>query len=667
MNQGEPAPNGDAGKTPPFAPEAFGKYYLIDRIAMGGMAEIFRAKSFGVGGFENLLVIKRILSHLSVNDQFVRMFMDEAKVSAVLQAANIVRIYDFGKIRENYFIAMECVEGKDVKLLLRKLAERRNLLPREFAVYIAMEAAKGLDYAHKRTAISGQPLNIVHRDVSPSNILVSYTGEVKVADFGIVKAANCAEDTDAGMLKGKFEYMSPEQANGAELDRRSDIFALGIILHEMLTGRRLFKTDSELKTLERVKRVDVDPPSASNPAVPARLDEIVMRALAREPDQRYQDARELHADLLDFLYPASPDLTQQSLAHFMRGLFVDEMETERARTESGSALARQMHDSASDTDLEPDFDGGRTPTQAAPLLPAKPPSRAPIIIAVVVAVALALALIGVVGWNATREPEVQTVQVTNEVKPTTGAIGVTLSPAASVSLDGQVVGSGELVNIRDLAPGEHLLRVEAAGFVPHEERVSVDAGDKVRLQVTLQPVKAEPASNGARPNTPPTRVVPNQPEPVAAPVAAPISVTVAFNSSPAGADVLVDGRSVGKTPMSWDGGSPGSRYGIEFRLSGYDSVKFSAGLPDGGGRVSYERTLPEKAQGTGKVSINVAGGGWGDIYIEGKKIGSTPKFNYEMPVGRYSIRVKNDATGLDVTQSVTVKAGETQSLAFTAK
>ena len=180
MNPSSPASERPETAQPQaFKPEAFGKYFLVDRVAMGGMAEIFKAKSFSHGGFENLLVIKRILAHLSDNEQFVRMFMDEAKVSALLQHNNVVRIFDFGKIRENYFIAMECVEGKDVKLILRKLAERRKLLPREFAVYVAMEAAKGLDYAHKRTTLQGQPLDIVHRDVSPSNILVSYTGEVK--------------------------------------------------------------------------------------------------------------------------------------------------------------------------------------------------------------------------------------------------------------------------------------------------------------------------------------------------------------------------------------------------------------------------------------------------------------------------------------------------------
>lgn len=672
MNPGERAAGSGPAAEPAFQPEAFGKYYLIDRIAMGGMAEIFRAKTFGVGGFENLVVIKRILSHLSVNDQFVRMFMDEAKVSALLQAANIVRIYDFGKIHDNYFIAMECVEGKDVKLLLRKLAERRSLLPREFAVYIAMEAAKGLDYAHKRTAISGQPLNIVHRDVSPSNILVSYTGEVKVADFGIVKAANCAEDTDAGMLKGKFEYMSPEQAQGAELDRRSDIFALGIILHEMLTGRRLFKTDSEVKTLERVRKVDVDPPSALNPAVPARLDEIVMRALAREPDQRYQDARELHADLLDFLYPASPDLTQQSLAHFMRELFVDEMETERQRTESGSALARSMHDSAADTELDAEFEGGgKTPTRAVPLLPAKPPSRAPMWIAVGLALSFAVALAGTLGWNALHPPEQKTVEVVTEVNPTKGGIAMKLTPADAVaSVDGKVAGpgdrAGELVYVKDLTPGAHTVKVEAPGFVTHEEAITVEAGDKVRLQITLDPVSAPQT-----PRTPatPVRVQPNQPTPPTPPPveepAVPPAVA-AFSSTPSGAEVLVDGRSVGKTPVTWSGGDAGGRYSVEYRLNGYDSVKFSASLPVTGGRQSFDRALQEKAQGTGKVNISLSGGGWADIYVDGKKIGQTPK-SYELPVGKYSVRIRNDDAGIDQTQSLSIQAGATQQLTFSPR
>ena len=238
-----------------FEPQAFGRYYLVDTIAVGGMAEVFKAKSFSEGGFEKLLCIKRILKHLSGNDEFVEMFIDEAKISVELQHPNIVPIYDFGKIQTNYFIAMECVEGKDVKGILRKLAEKRKLLPPEYAVYIAHETCKGLDYAHKKTNLRGEPFGIIHRDISPSNILVAYNGEVKIADFGIAKARISAYNTKDGVLKGKFEYMSPEQASGEGLSFKSDIFCTGIILHEMLTGRRLFKTDSDVKTLEKIKAV----------------------------------------------------------------------------------------------------------------------------------------------------------------------------------------------------------------------------------------------------------------------------------------------------------------------------------------------------------------------------------------------------------------------------
>ena len=289
-----------------FAPEAFGKYYLVDKIAVGGMAEIFKAKSYSHGGFEKLLVIKRILDHLSDNDEFIEMFVDEAKISVTLQHPNIVQIYDFGKIRDNYFIAMECIEGRDIKGILRKLAERKKLLPVEFAVYIGHEMCKGLDYAHKKADNTGKCLNIVHRDISPSNVLVSWSGEVKVADFGIALASSAKHETKAGVLKGKFEYMSPEQAQGKELDARSDVFATGIILHEMLTGRRLFKTKSELQTLEKIKSVDIEPPNAINVNVPARLNEIVMKALARDPADRYPDCKAVQADLLDYIgYPSN--------------------------------------------------------------------------------------------------------------------------------------------------------------------------------------------------------------------------------------------------------------------------------------------------------------------------------------------------------------------------
>ena len=673
MNPGAPAPSTASPPTPAaFTPEGFGKYYLVDRIAMGGMAEIFKAKTFGVGGFENLLVIKRILSHLSDNDQFVQMFMDEAKVSALLHNSNIVRIYDFGKIRSNYFIAMECVEGKDAKLILRKLAERRKLLPREFAVYIAMEAAKGLDYAHKRTTLQGQPLHIVHRDVSPSNILVSYHGEVKVADFGIVKAANTFESTDVGTLKGKFEYMSPEQAQGLELDRRSDIFSLGIILWEMLTGRRAFKSDSEIRTLERIRNVDIEFPSSVNPQVPARLDEIVMRALSKDADDRYQDARELHSDLIEFLYPASPDLTQQSLAHFMAELFSDEVGRERERLEEGSRLALAIHESSHMVELDADWEEGAQSQSTAsrkgggpdtaPTPTPTPGSRVPLLLGLFTLLAALVVIAGFVlvpMLNPAPKEAVTTIE--REVQPTVGTLELRIGPVAGrVTLDGVAKGEGTPLTIGDLDPSTaHPVLVEADGYLSFEEAVAVKAGDRLVLPVTLAPVPAV-VTPGPTERDRPER--PSTPPPTTADTA-----IARFTSNPAGADVFVDGKLVGKTPVSWDDGAAGGRYTVEYRLGGYDSMRFSAALPAAGGTEPFDRTLSERAKGEGKLNVNISGGGWGDIYINDKKVGTTPKFGMSLGSGTYTVRVTNPETGLEKSKSVTIKSGETVTASFSAE
>jgi len=329
-----------------FQPQAFGKYYLVDKISTGGMAEVFKAKTYSHGGFENLLVIKRILSHLGEDQEFVDMFIDEAKVSVALQHANIVHLYDFGRIGDDWFMAMECLDGKDVRNILRQLARRRRFLPIEHAIYIASEACKGLDYAHRKTDLQGQNYGIVHRDVSPSNILVSYEGDVKVADFGIAKAQFSSLDTVGGVLKGKYEYMSPEQASGRTVDLRSDLFSLGIILHEMLTGRRLFKTGSEFTTLERIKSCEVPPPSYVNARVPEALDRIVMKALARAPEDRYQTAAEMGLALQDYLFPQTADQLRADLARSMRELFEEEIVEERHRLEHGSAIAEKLREQA---------------------------------------------------------------------------------------------------------------------------------------------------------------------------------------------------------------------------------------------------------------------------------------------------------------------------------
>lgn len=356
-----------------FNPEVFGKYYLIDKIATGGMAEIFKAKTYSHGGFEQTLVIKRILKHLGDNDDFVEMFIDEAKVSVALQHANIIRIYDFGKLLDNYFIAMEWVDGKDVRNLLRKLSKTEQYLPLDLAAFIIYDACRGLHYAHTKTDLRGQPYNIVHRDVSPSNILVSYEGDVKIADFGIAKAKSNAGTTDVGIIKGKFDYMSPEQAEGAAVDHRSDLFALGIVLHEALTGRRLFKGPTEAETLGRVKNADVPVPSTVNPRVPPALDAIVMKALARNPDQRYASTEAMADDLVKFMLPESPDHARARLGRFMHELFASEIAEERARLDEATTAAHRIHQSTPAPAPYAAF--GTNPTVSRGMTPSTPPRR----------------------------------------------------------------------------------------------------------------------------------------------------------------------------------------------------------------------------------------------------------------------------------------------------
>ena len=252
-------------------PQTFGKYLLLDRISMGGMAEVFKAKSFGVEGFEKIIAIKRILPSMVEDGDFVAMFIDEAKIAGQLSHANICQIFELGKIGDAHFIAMEYIWGKDLLQISNRFRKLKQPMPIPLCCYVAAKVCEGLDYAHRKRDGQGRPLAIIHRDVSPQNVLVSYEGEVKLIDFGIAKAAVRSSRTQHGILKGKFGYMSPEQVRGLPLDRRSDLFAIGTLLWECLCGERLFAGDSDFATLEQVRNATVTAPSLKNRTVPPEL------------------------------------------------------------------------------------------------------------------------------------------------------------------------------------------------------------------------------------------------------------------------------------------------------------------------------------------------------------------------------------------------------------
>lgn len=307
-------------------PQQFGKYYLLNKIALGGMAEIFRAKTVGAEGFEKELVIKRILPHFTEDEAFRSMFIDEARLAARLAHANIVQVFDFDLQDGMYYIAMEYVEGKDLKKIqdtARKAG--RRLTPGQI-VWIIAESCKGLDYAHKYKH-RNEPMHIVHRDVSPHNIMVSYNGEVKIMDFGIAKAASRYTKTRAGTVKGKCAYMSPEQAKGVELDGRSDMFSLAVVAWELLTDKRLFAGETDFETLSNVLKCEVAPPSSLNPEVPPELDEIILKALAKEPEDRYASCAALHDALNRFYFTHVKHADEGRLERFMRELFASDLQT----------------------------------------------------------------------------------------------------------------------------------------------------------------------------------------------------------------------------------------------------------------------------------------------------------------------------------------------------
>lgn len=331
----------------------FGRYTLVKKLATGGMAEIWLARQTGLAGFNRFVVIKKILSHLAEEDTFVKMFLDEARMSVQLTHPNIVQVYDLGEAERTYFIAMEYIAGENLAAIAWRGVKRRKPLSPQFAARIIADACRALHYAHHLKGADGVPLELVHRDISPQNILVTYEGEVKVVDFGIAKAATKSQHTKTGMLKGKFSYMSPEQCLGNPLDMRSDVFALGIVLYELCTGKRLFKHESELMILEMITKRRITPPSQVAEGISPELERVILKALEKEVTDRYQTAQDLAIALEDYLRSEAEQSNSSEIASYMRALFKDKIDEKQRVCE----LAQKDDFLASFEDEEPTEQG----------------------------------------------------------------------------------------------------------------------------------------------------------------------------------------------------------------------------------------------------------------------------------------------------------------------
>ena len=309
-------------------PTVFGRYLLLRRISRGGMGEIFLARSGQLSGFEKLCVIKKVLAHLSADVEFIRRFIDEAQVAIKLQHANVAQVFEVGMVDGEYFLALEWIDGRDLRRTLSRLTEKRSRMPVDLGLLVLRDVAAGLAYAHRRTDDTGANINLVHCDISPPNVLVAFEGDVKIIDFGIAKSAIRTAETNPKMGFGKYGYMAPEQlVQGGKVDRRTDVYAAGVLLFELLSGRRMFifPEGADYRQMARIVAQGQHPrPSEIDPNLRA-LDDLVLKAVAPDPDQRYQTAEELRDALQVALAARSPTLTSDRLGVFMRDLFAEEM------------------------------------------------------------------------------------------------------------------------------------------------------------------------------------------------------------------------------------------------------------------------------------------------------------------------------------------------------
>jgi len=346
-----------------------GKYEILRKIATGGMAELYLARARGTAGFEKLVVLKRILPQVAADPEFVQMFLDEARLSSTLQHPNIADVYDVGEVDGQYFFTMEFVHGQDLRTIRHEMKQRSEPIPLAATLAIVHGAASALDYAHERRGPDGTLLGVVHRDVSASNIMVSYDGAVKLVDFGIARVRSTTHKTQIGTLKGKIPYMSPEQCKGLAIDRRSDLFSLGVVLFEMTVGRRPFRGDSDFAIMDQIVHQGAPTPSSLMAGYPAALEAIVMKCLQRDPKARYTTCDELAEDLEAFTQQFGLWISPKQLGKYMRTVFADRIKAWEDAEKAGVPFIQHVTESI--TSQSQQSNELLTPPSAFPALPAR--------------------------------------------------------------------------------------------------------------------------------------------------------------------------------------------------------------------------------------------------------------------------------------------------------
>jgi len=533
-----------------------GKYKLVKLIAAGGMAEVYLARQAGAAGFEKQVCLKRILPHLARDKQFVDMFLNEARLASQLDHPNIVSIFDLGEANGNYFIAMEFIDGPNLRGVAKRAAELNEFLPIAEVLKIVAQAAAGLQYAHDLTDRDGNPLGLVHRDISPDNILVHRNGTAKVVDFGIAKAANSSGATRTGTLKGKVAYMPPEQLRGEALDRRTDVFALGVVLYELIGGRRPWEADNEVALIGQIMTMDATPLNELRPDAPEELVAIVHKAISKDRETRYQSCNELLADLEALLVTMGQSITQSRVADFVRAY--SPPKAEGASTEGTNAELSSIEEQTFGTGMAPALampgTNGGAATADATLMKSdpgtmmmnkpneEPKSRALLFGLISFAV---VALIGGGVWFSTRGPSSEEAQPVEVERAPTVAQAKAPEAARPPELKPPEAKPPE-TKPPEAKPGEAKVdeapKADAKGNEPRHS----NSGQRVAsAQPTQQPPNSAPAQI-QQPAAPAQVMVIHEQAPAAPAIAAKGELVLQVRPW---ARVSVDGREVGVTPL----------------------------------------------------------------------------------------------------------------------
>jgi serine/threonine protein kinase len=664
-----PAPLSDRPVPPPSSaeealPRRFGKYTLLRRMATGGMAEIFLALQRSVAGFEKLIVIKRILPAMNNDRGFIDMLLHEARVAATLSHPNIVQTIDVGQVDGNYFIALEHVHGEDLRSIVRQMKKKGVMqFPFEHAIAIILGMCAGLAYAHERRDLDGTPLSIVHRDVSPQNVIVGFAGDVKVVDFGVAKSGSqTAEQTKSGQLKGKVPYMSPEQARGEEVDWRSDIFAVGVMLFELTTGKRLFKGATEYETLKLIIEREYPRPSWVSTGYPAALEQIVMRALSKDRETRYQSAREMQADLEAFVRDEKLPVSSIALAEFMKTLFEEKLAAQKEALMQGRQLAEIIaaevnhhneHTISTGVDsARPSFTSLSTSGAGSTAGSVPPPTSGTkwALIALPIAIAVAAGGVFLVMRNKGETPASDgKAAATAEVTPTKAKVILKSDPpGAHVWINGEVRSEVTPAEIDGLPIGAIDVKVGLEGYATQTEKVTLVAGTPTTRNFTLK--------KGV--------------------------LTIQIDGAPKSATATLDGKTV--SLPSFDA-APGTEHTIVLSAAGMKdktlkvkgdvaevkkldgSLEKGFGGATGGVMAKGTSTAKDPGTsgggGTGKISVS-SSGGWCNATVDGKSLGPTPTGMIEVNAGSHSVSC-TDSNGKTMSQGAKVNAGETTRVKFT--